>query len=132
METQQILFQSFKHNISLHVVYPNIVGNSLPTLKELQQHVVPHVADKWYHLGVALLDEKKAELRTIKHDNNNKCKACCLAMFEYWLQIQPSATWNSLIEALESPCVELFTVAANLRKLFTGMLNETGLINLSY
>ena len=35
------------------------VANSKPSAKRLQQHVTPHVAAKWYELGLELLDEKE-------------------------------------------------------------------------
>ena len=89
-------------------------------MKTLQRHVVPRVASDWYQLGLELLDEAKVtELDNIESDDSD-CKRCCFKMLKYWIRTHPNATWNHLVEALESPGVELFSVAAEVKKMFAG------------
>ena len=91
-----------------------------PSLKELLTHVVPSVASKWYLLGLMLLDDEQvAQLDNIKSTNfSGGCTMCCVDLLKYWLQTHPNATWIHLVEALESPGVELPGVAMEIKKLF--------------
>ena len=95
--------------------------NSTPTKKKLVDHVIPRVSPQWYVLGVKLLkEEQESHLDIIKSDNAGDKKQCCTDMFWYWLSTNTSATWKQLIEALQSPAVELPVVAADLEKMLTG------------
>ena len=83
--------------------------------------MVPHVSPQWYVLGVKLLkEEQELHLDIIQSDHAGDNKKCCIAMFWYWLCTNTSATWKQLIEALQSPAVELPVVAADLEKMLTG------------
>ena len=95
------------------------VANSRPSLKALQRYVVPRVAKKWYSVGLELLDDDKGDYLDIIESTDNDCKDRCLKMLKYWIQTHPNAMWNHIIQALESPGVELSTVAAELKRLFT-------------
>jgi len=64
-------------------------------------------------------DDQAAELDNIMY-NNRDCKVCCLRMMKYWLQVHPDTNWNHLVEALESPGVDLPAVATKLKNLFAG------------
>jgi len=44
-------------------------------------------------------------LDSIEHDNYHKAEACCNAMLERWLDVDMTANWEKLFEALESPAV---------------------------
>ena len=84
----------------------------------LQRHVIPCVASKWYRLGVELFDEREEhKLDTIKVNHKNDADECCFEMFRVWLQTDINATWSRIVEALESPGINLTSVAADLRKL---------------
>ena len=67
----------------------------------------------WYKIGLNLLnedDEHKLDLIKINcRENTNKC---CMEMLKLWLQKQPNASWDQLIEALKSEGVELNYVAS--------------------
>ena len=83
--------------------------------------MVPHLSPQWYVLGVKLLkEEQESHLDIIESDHAGDNKKCCIAMFWYWLSTNAGATWKQLIEALQSPAVELPVVAANLEKMLTG------------
>ena len=85
----------------------------------LQRHVVPLVTSKWYRLGVELFDERERhKLDTIETNHKNNVDESCFEMFRTWLQTDTNATWSRIVEALESPGINLASVAANLRKPF--------------
>ena len=41
---------------------------------------------------------EKLDIIQINHPTN--AKACCTEMFKFWLQVDVTASWNKLIEAL--------------------------------
>ena len=104
-------------------MYPfsfNVV-NTTPTRKKLLDHVVPYVAARWYMLGVKLLKEDQgSHLDVIKSDHTGDNQMCCMEMFSYWLNSNTDATWQELVEALQSPAVKLAVVAADVEKMLTG------------
>lgn len=98
--------------------------DSKPTIKLLLSHVIPHVAPKWYDLGIQLFDESRQhELRNIE-DNHNDTKKRCLNMFEFWLDTHVNSTWHQIMEALKSPGVDLQTFTAELKEKLTGKHNN--------
>ena len=100
----------------LHLVY------SRPTKQELLDFVVPHVASRWYVLGLKLLKEyQESHLDAIKLNHAGDNQMCCIEMFWYWLNANTDASWQKLIEALRSPVIELPAVADDLEKMLTGM-----------
>ena len=59
------------------------------------------VATDWYDLGVELIpDHLRNQLGIISADNPGNAKAFCTRMFEYWLQVDTTASWDKLIKAL--------------------------------
>ena len=74
------------------------------------------VGDKWYDLGIELLKSndvnKLNEIRDKHRSNFNRCTA----MFFLWLERQPTASWNQLLEALRLDNIGLNTLAANIEK----------------
>ncbi|XP_065918530.1 uncharacterized protein [Dysidea avara] len=78
-------------------------------------------AKNWYDVGLELLEpEDESKLDEIQTDKGGNVNECCGVMLYLWLQKQPYATWNQLIDALRSPGVELFDVASKIEE----MLNE--------
>ena len=109
--------------MSLNVVcnFDLIVVNSKPSKRKLLDHVVPHVSTRWYDLGIKLLNEEyESHLDVIESSQGSDKKECCKKMLWYWLSTNTSATWGQLVEALQSPAVELPVVADNVKKLLTG------------
>ena len=74
-----------------------------PMLKEINNYGIRDgVATNWYDLGVQLLpDDKQVHLDIIRNNNPTDTKACCTCMFEYWLEVDTTASWSKLIEALK-------------------------------
>ena len=76
-------------------------GSDKPTLKEIDYKIRDQVAIEWHDLGVQLLpDDLQVQLGIIGNNNPGNAKMCCTCMFEYWLQVDTTASWNKLIEAL--------------------------------
>ena len=80
--------------------------------------MIPHVATKWYELGLELLDEK--EEHELNNINGSDVKKCCLKMFLLWLDTNSDANWWQIVEALKSPGVELSAVAIELERKLSG------------
>ena len=82
-----------------------------PTIKLLKQIMRIKdidIATHWYDLGLELVDSNSI-LKGIKADHPNDVNACCSVMFEKWLEIDPDASWNKLIAALNN--IEMKTAA---------------------
>ena len=93
------------------------VGGDRPKLRDLVNHVVPSVANKWYDLGLQLLDSNdENELNVIEaSDVQNDAKTCCRKMFSMWLNTDELASWQKVIEALG--LIELDNVASKIKDL---------------
>ena len=77
----------------------------------------------WRDLGIELMgQEGVAKLDEIKANNNGNVTKCCSAMFSLWLQMQPKANWNQLMEALKE--VELITLADEIKKLLMPSMEQ--------
>ena len=86
------------------------------TLRELS-NLAPEVDHKWYALGVQLLDDKDVKvLSTIETDYRGDVETSCTKMFERWLEIVPTASWDQLITGLKAPSVKLHKLADELAK----------------
>ena len=93
------------------------IGSDRPSLKDLYDHVVNNVADKWRDLGVQLLrpDQEKM-LDIIAADHPHDVVSCCKCVLKKWLDTS-DATWNELIRALRSPTVQLDYFSGQLEKM---------------
>ena len=76
-------------------------GTDKPTVKCLMKYrgkIAPH----WYALGIQLLEEKYFhQLKVIQKNSPHDVQSSCSQMLEYWLDVDPKANWNMLINALE-------------------------------
>ena len=78
-------------------------------------HVKREIAPKWYDLGLQLLQgEHRHELNIIKTNNIQNVEVCCREMFEYWLRVDETASWDKLISALQA--IGQNTLAANIKQ----------------
>ena len=87
-------------------------------MKDLNKHVIPLVATRWYDLGLELLETKhERELDTIEKDNKAEgAKTCCRKMFSKWLETQSdNASWDQLIQAVKN--IEVNNVASDIEQL---------------
>ena len=81
-------------------------------MKDLFNIVIPKVANKWYELGIQLLNQPQLpKLEEIQKAYPNNLQRCCVEMLKYWLDITPGATWDNLIHALRAPGLELLAIA---------------------
>jgi len=94
------------------------VGSDRPILRDLLIHVIPLVADKWFHLGLILLDPKhEHHLKTIEADAKD-AKTSCRKMFDTWLKTSMEACWDQVIKALRQ--LEANKVADTIRQQLQG------------
>ncbi|XP_065886043.1 uncharacterized protein [Dysidea avara] len=83
-----------------------------PSLKDLYVDVSHGIAAKWRDLGVLLLNPPNENVFNIIEKNHPQdVLACCKCMLQKWLDTKPDASWNQLLEALRSPCVQLNSLA---------------------
>ena len=87
-------------------------GSDRPTVIEFNHHVRDEVAINWYELGINLMIPNQ-QLSIIRKNYSQNVQMCCTKMFESWLQVDPTANWNKLIEALEK--INHITLAEEVR-----------------
>ena len=91
----------------ISICYMQCKGSDCPALKNLR-FVRDLIADRWYDVGLELLEQKdERAVNVIKKNNAGNITECCMEMLELWLNRQPDATWNQLIKALRAPGIEL-------------------------
>ena len=79
-----------------------LLGCDSPSLKDLYDHVVPKVADKWRDIGVQLLDPTINDrvLDIIVANHPHSVEECCKCVFEKWLNTKKDASWSQLIKTI--------------------------------
>ena len=121
-EDDSVPINSIRISNNCMVFYMSSVytGSDRPSLKDLYDHVVPNVADKWEDLGVQLLrpDQEKT-LDIIAADCSHDVVSCCKRLLKKWLDTSTNATWNELIRALRRPSVELDCLANQLEQMLS-------------
>jgi len=106
-------------------VHFNFLAQQYPSLKYLNRYVKKQVGSKWHDLGVELLEaDDVATLDAIRSERLPDDSACT-RMFTFWLNKQPTATWNQLIEALRQPGIELNDLATKIERMLL-KTNQTG------
>ena len=82
---------------------------------------------KWKDLGVKLLGTSlSGKLNVIEANSPKNVEECCTNMFQYWLDVDPTATWNKLIVALKE--IGLNTLSEEIiRNLLNGRLDNKDL-----
>jgi len=78
-----------------------LIDNLSLSLKDLHNRVTPSYAAHWRVIGTQL-GLPKGTLDIIEHDNYHKAEACCDAMLEKWLDVDPTASSKELETAIES------------------------------
>ena len=91
--------------------------DSCPSMKDLNKHVIPLVATRWYDLGLELLETKHdRELEIIETNHSNDAAKCCRKMPSKWLESQSdSASWDQLMQAVKN--IEQHNVANGIEQL---------------
>ena len=54
----------------------------------------------WKSVGLELMPGSNAELNIIQVNSQGNVISCCSSLFDLWLQRNPHASWEHLIEAL--------------------------------
>ena len=68
-------------------------------MKDLNKHVVKQQAAQWEGLGLELGLERY-HIDNITKDHPNESVICCRKMLQEWLDIDPSASWRKLHDAV--------------------------------
>jgi len=76
------------------------VGKEKPTLKDINNDIVPQWAPQWRKLGVEL-NLKDHIMDIIEHDHPNDIETCCSEMLREWLDNTPTASWEDLNAAVD-------------------------------
>ena len=75
------------------------LGESTPTMRDLNRYVVTAHATEWKDIGIEL-ELKLCTLGIISKNNQNECVACFQHTLDQWLQLTPHATWSMLEVAI--------------------------------
>ena len=86
--------------------------DAMPTMNKLI-HYVSEMASHFYTIGLEL-DIPNSKLKLIKKDTPDT-KEQCREMLELWLEIDPSASWEKLCNALEESEAKLLNLAKQIR-----------------
>ena len=77
--------------------------NESPELKELQSLIIPNYATCWKEIGIGLSLSYEA-LQIIEIDFERTTQRCT-NMLAKWLQTDVNATWQTLLQVIDSPAV---------------------------
>ena len=72
-------------------------------MKEINIHIVEQQAAQWERLALelGLKDYHIANMSKDNEHNPNRSVTCCRVMLQKWLDIDPSATWGKLDDAIK-------------------------------
>ena len=82
----------------------SFTATSTPLLKDLHSHITPHYAAHWRVIGTQL-GLPCETLDIIEQDNVYRSVPCCNTMWNKWLKMDTSASWEKLFKVIESPAV---------------------------
>jgi len=85
----------------LNVSFPNIIVKSTPTLRQLCNHITPQYVHYWREIGI-LLGISNEILDEIKTHHHSEQTTCIEAVFEKWLEMDPSASWEKVFKAIDA------------------------------
>lgn len=77
------------------------IEKTKPEMKKLAECVTPKWAVYWKSIG-RLLCIPKGQLDILGEDYSGKVERCCNEMFAAWLDTDLNATWEKVLEAIES------------------------------
>ena len=99
-----------------YLVY--VSGRSKPTIRQLQNIVIPKVAAKYYELGIELYkDSDVNHLDTIQRGCAMDFSKGCTDMLKFWRQTYgEAATWDRLINGLKAKGLQLNAIALEIKR----------------
>ena len=80
------------------------VISSPPKLKDLNNLITPEYAVHWKVIGT-LLGVEKGVLVGIERNFPNNVSWCCNELLEKWLERDTKASWEKIIQVIDSPAV---------------------------
>ena len=89
-------------------------------MRYLNRHVITHIAPVWYDVGLELFEAKQddeMQLEGIKAETGLSDRERATTMLKLWLQKNPDASWNDLLEALKSSSVGLQSTARTIEEM---------------
>lgn len=93
-----------------------------PSLKYFDNHVNPRISAKWYPFGIQLGIPDYA-LDEIKANNPGDVRSCCREALKYWLTKNYDASWEKVLQALQSESISERTLAEDIeKKLLSGTM----------
>ena len=72
-----------------------------PELKQLAESVTPKFAVHWKSVG-SFLGIPESRLNILGEDHSGDVQRCCNEMFSVWLDTDHKATWEKVLEAVDS------------------------------
>ena len=101
-QSHYTILNNFLQLSSCDSVFSVYIGDDVPKLSKLNKYIVPKFSASWEKLGVALaLDQYQVAIISKNHAHNpHRSEDCCREMLIKWLQINPSATWGVLEDAV--------------------------------
>ena len=70
-------------------------------MRDLNRYIVEQQAALWERLGLEL-GLKDYHIANISKDNPNRSVTCCREVLQKWLEIDTSATWGKLDDAVKN------------------------------
>ena len=112
------------------------LADDRPHLQYLNKHVREQVGAKsahtWKDLGMELLGVGSNDALEVIKNSNSDVTDCCSAMFKLWLDRDPKASWEKLLQALKE--IQLNFLATQIEsKLQTAVLEpSSGLLPIDH
>ncbi len=100
------------------------IGGDILSIDDLHDvfDAVIDTADEWHNFGLAL-KVLEPTLRQIKANHRSSdCKACLRETLSHWLRNGQSTTWQDVIQALCSRCVDQRKIAEDIGRLSYHMI----------
>ena len=69
-------------------------------MRDLNRYIVEQQAVQWERLGVEL-GLKDYHIANISRDHPNRSVTCCREVLQKWLDMDPSASWSKLDDAVK-------------------------------
>ena len=76
-------------------------GKEKPAIKDIHNYVIQKWASKWRQLGTQLNIDRHL-MDNIECDHPSDCESCCRKMFSKWLDINPAASWDDIVTAVDT------------------------------
>ena len=88
----------------LYIITHTHTGDDRPDMRDLNRYIVEQQAAQWERLGLelGLKDYHIANISKDNEHNPNRSVTCCREMLHKWHDIDTSATWGKLDDAINN------------------------------